>query len=454
MLLSSLGTSVANVALPTLAQAFAAAFQDVQWVVLAYLLAVTSLIVSIGRLGDLFGRRRLLLAGVFLFTVASVLCGFAPSLRLLIAFRAVQGLGAAAMMALALTFVSEIVPKAQTGRAMGLLGTMSAVGTALGPSLGGVLIAAFGWPTIFLINVPLGIAALLLTRQYLPADRRHSRAVRANFDGVGTLLLAFALAVYALAMTIGRGQFGSVNLALLIGAAAAGALFVVSQSRVSAPLVRLSLLRDRVVRGALLTSSLVSTVMMTTLVVGPYYLSLALGLEPAAVGLALSMGPLVAALMSVPAGRMADRVGTHRITVIGLLGIATGSTLLALLPASLGTSGYLAPTIVITVGYALFQTANNTAVIRDVAADQRGVVSGLLNLSRNLGFITGASMMAAVFAFASKTTDIATASPGAVAAGMRVTFAAAATLIVVALAIASSSRPRTSQPSSRAELPA
>ena len=144
MLLSALGTSIANVSLPTLAEAFGASFQEMQWVVLAYLLAVTSLIVSAGRLGDLVGRRRLLSAGLFLFTLASVVCGIASSLPLLIAARAAQGAGAAAMMALSMAFVGDIVPKDQMGRAMGLLGTMSAVGTALGPSLGGFLIAGFG----------------------------------------------------------------------------------------------------------------------------------------------------------------------------------------------------------------------------------------------------------------------------------------------------------------------
>ena len=204
MLLSSLGTSIANVGLPTLAQAFDASFQEVQWIVLAYLLAITTLIVSVGRLGDITGRRRLLLAGIFLFTVASVLCGVAPTLWLLIAARAAQGLGAAVMMALTMAFVGETVPKARTGSAMGLLGTMSAIGTALGPSLGGVLIAGLGWRAIFLVNVPLGILTFLLAHRHLPVDRRGPKADRAGFDTMGTLLLALTLAAYALAMTIGR----------------------------------------------------------------------------------------------------------------------------------------------------------------------------------------------------------------------------------------------------------
>src|SRR5262249_2160142 len=150
---------------------FAAPFPAVQWVVLAYLLATTTLIVSVGRLGDLVGRRRLLLTGILLFTTASVLCGLAPTLWLLIAARAAQGLGGAIRLALSLALVGATVPKERTGSAMGLLGTMSAIGTALGPSLGGVLISGFGWRAIFLLQVPLGVAAFLLSQRFLPVDR-------------------------------------------------------------------------------------------------------------------------------------------------------------------------------------------------------------------------------------------------------------------------------------------
>src|SRR5258705_8740666 len=199
MLLSSLGTSIANVGLPTFAEAFSASFQEVQWIVLAYLLAITTLIVSVGRLGDIAGRRRLLLAGIALFTVASVLCGVAPTLWLLIAARAAQGLGAAVMMALAMAFVGETVSKERTGSAMGLLGTMSAIGTSLGPSLGGVLIAGPGWRALFLVNVPLGLLTLVLAYRTLPVDIRKPKTDRDGFDPLGKLLLALTLAAYALA---------------------------------------------------------------------------------------------------------------------------------------------------------------------------------------------------------------------------------------------------------------
>ncbi|MFG3052633.1 MFS transporter [Kitasatospora sp. NPDC048239] len=436
MLLSSLGTSIANVALPTLAATFDASFQQVQWIVLAYLLAITTLIVSVGRLGDLTGRRRLLLAGIALFTAASVLCGVAPSLELLIAARAVQGLGAAVMMALTMAFVGETVPKARTGSAMGLLGTMSAIGTALGPSLGGALISGLGWRAVFLVNAPLGIVTLLLAHRHLPVDRPRARTERAAFDRVGTLLLALTLAAYALAMTLGRGRFGALNLALLAAAVLGAGLFLRAEARAASPLIRPGMFRDAALSASLVMSALVSTVMMATLVVGPFYLARTLGLGEAPVGLVLSVGPLVAALTGVPAGRVADRFGAPRMTVLGLVGIAAGSLALAVLPARFGTAGYLVPIVVITVGYAVFQTANNTTVMTDVRPDQRGVVSGMLNLSRNLGLVTGASVMGAVFTVASATADISTARPEAVATGMRTTFGIAALLILVAIATA------------------
>ncbi len=440
ILLSSLSTSIANVALPALAQEFSASFQEVQWIVIAYLLAITTLIVSVGRLGDLTGRRRLLLMGLSLFTVASLLCGIAPTLWLLIAARAVQGLGAAIMMALTMAFVGQTVSKAETGRAMGLLGTMSAIGTALGPSLGGVLIAGPGWRTIFLINVPAGILTFLFAHRYLPLDRRKPQRAKAGFDHAGTLLLALTLAAYALAVTLGRGIFGPLNMVLLSAAIFGVGLFVRTEARTASPLVRLAMFRNPTLSASLAMSALVSTVLMATMVVGPFYLSRTLTLDAALVGLGLSVGPLVAALTGVPAGRLADRFGAQRVTIAGLVAITSGSFLLSTMPATLGTCGFIAPLVVITGGYALFQTANNTAVMTDVHPDQRGVLSGMLSLSRNLGLITGASVMGAVFTLASATLDITTAPPEAVAAGMRVTFAVAAMLSVVALAIAVGSR--------------
>ena len=430
-LMPSLDTSIANAGLPTLAVAFDASFQQVQWIVLAYLLAVTTLIVSAGRLGDLFGRRRLLLIGIGVFSAASLACALASAWWWLIAARAVQGLGAAIMLALTLALVNAAVPKERAGSAMGLLGTMSAIGTSLGPSLGGLLIAHVGWPWMFLLNLPLGVLNGWLVHRYLPRDEVVLKPQR--FDLCGTGVLALTLAAYALAMT--RNGEALLSGGLLLLSVLGSGLFIVVEKRVGAPLLQLSLLRDARLRSRLAMTLLVATVMMTTLVVGPFYLSRGLGLDSAALGLALSLGPSLAALGGVPAGRLVDRFGARRMLRGALIAMLGGCSLLALLPMRLGLPGYLLPMALLTLGYALFQAANNSAVMATAEANQRGVVAALLGLARNLGLISGAAAMGALFAAASA--DPTQASPGAIAGAVHLTFALATGLLLLALSLAS-----------------
>ncbi|MER8602579.1 MFS transporter [Mesorhizobium sp. M1233] len=194
--------------------------------------------------------------------------------------------------------------------------------------------------------------------------------------------------------------------------------------------------RDQALNASLAMNLIVATVMMATLVVAPFYLSRALGLDAAMVGLVLSTGPLITALAALPAGRLVDRFGANRIMIVGLFDLAIGT--FALSRAEFGIAGYVVPIIIVCTGYSLFQTSNNSAVMTGVAPDQRGVVSGLLNLSRNLGLITGASVMGAVFAFASagEGTGLAVLAPAAAARGMQVTFQVATGLVLMALILA------------------
>ncbi|HYF34633.1 MAG TPA: MFS transporter, partial [Prosthecobacter sp.] len=287
-----------------------------------------------------------------------------------------------------------------------------------------------------------GIAAYFLVHRYLPLDRRHSSVSWTSLDVKGTLLLSLTLGVYALSVTAGRAGFGAFNLALLAAAGVGLTLFVRAEAAAPSPLIHLALFRQPALGASLAMSSLVSTVMMATLVVGPFYLSRALALDAGLVGLAMAAGPLVAALAAMPSGRLVDRIGPEKTTLAGLTCIAAGCSAVSLSPAALGIGGYTVPLIVITAGYALFQTANNTRVMKDIRPDQRGVISGMLNLSRNLGLITGSSVMGAIFAVAAATTSIASADRAAVAFGMRATFAVSAVLVAGTLAIAIGSHAR------------
>ncbi|MGA0565434.1 MFS transporter [Ancylobacter sp. VNQ12] len=378
MLLAALGTSIANISLPTLAEAFSAPFVQVQMVVVAYLAALTVSVLIAGRLGDRRGLKPMLVVGLAVFALASLLCAVASSLWLLIGARAIQGLGAAFLMTLAMALMRQTASEPRMGRAMGLLGTVSALGTALGPSLGGLLILLTGWRGIFWAQVPLAAVALILAITMLPAEPVNERA----------------------------------------------------------PAVSLRLVMNRNLAPNLLVNVIVAAVMMTTLVVGPFYLGLGLGLPAMQVGFVMAIGPVISIFSGVPSGRLVDIWGSNRMLAIGLALLATGAFLLALLPNLIGIAGYVLSIIVLTPGYQLFQAANNTAALADVAKDRRGTVSGLLGLSRNIGLIAGASAMGAAFAFGVGTEELARATPMAIASGMRLTFLLAAAMMLAAIVVA------------------
>ena len=433
MLMSSLDTSIANASLPALATAFGASFQQAQWIVLAYLLAVTSLSVGAGRLGDLLGRRVLLLAGVALFTLASVACAMAPTLLMLVLGRAVQGAFAATMTALAVAAIGDILPRTSTGGAMGRLAAMSAVGTTVGPAIGGLMHGVA--PTaIFLINVPLGVAALVLLRRSLPVRARRAGPLT-GFDAPGTALLVVTLLAYALSMTLGRGRWSAQNLLLLALAVVGAVVVVIVERRARSPLVSIAMFRDRTLSVSVAANAAVATVMMSTLIVGPFYLSRGLALDVMHVGVVLSLGPAAAALTAAVAGRMVGQFGERATSIGGLLALASGALALSLLARSAGVAGYVGPLVTMTSGYAAFQTANNTGVMARVDDERRGVVAGLLGLSRNLGLITGAAVMGAWFLHASGASDLTLAGPDAIASGMRATFAVAAGLTTAVLVV-------------------
>jgi MFS family permease len=265
----------------------------------------------------------------------------------------------------------------------------------------------------------------------LPADRARI-AGAGRFDVPGTLVLAMTLGAYALGTTAGGA---GVRVLLLVGAGIGGLAFYLVQKRTKNPLAPWRLVRDRSLTSNLLANTIVSTVMMATLIVGPFYLSTALGLSAPLVGMAMSVGPAVVALAGVPAGLLVDRMGTQRVLRAGLATMTAGCLALFMTSVTLGVVGYIVPIAVLTFGYALFQTSNNTAVMARIGVEDRGAMSGLLNLSRNLGLVTGASVMGAVFAAASGFQELASAAPEGAARGMRITFVIAGLLIAFAIAL-------------------
>lgn len=433
MLLASLGISIVTVALPTLARAFSTGVQQVQWVVLSYLLAVTAAIVVAGRLGDRYGSRRVLVAGFVLFTLASAYCTIAPNLSGLIIGRAAQGLGAAILMSLPLSIAKSLVHTSRLGRAMGLLGTMSAIGTALGPSLGGLLIGTQGWRATFALLTVCGVGLLALALKAIPHPRTSGGA---RMDWAGSFWLSITLLGMALAAT---GE--TVGLAapwwLLTSLAAITLLiFVRTELAAAHPLVPVALLCERAIATALTMNVLVGAIMMSTLVVGPFFLVLGLGLTTTETGLVMAAGPLAAALSGVPAGWITDRTGPDRTLLGGLLLAAGGLCSFAVLPALLHTPGYVLSLLLITPGFQLFLAANNTAVMAEAADTHRGLLSGLLGLSRNVGFMMGASLLPLLFASLLGDPNLASHSAQAIGDAFSLTFLCAAGLCGLAILLA------------------
>ncbi|MBL0884968.1 MFS transporter [Myceligenerans indicum] len=435
VLSASIGTSAANVALPEIAAAFGGSFARAQWVVVVYLLAMTAASVAVGSLGDVLGRARLLAAGAVVFTVAAVVCAAAPSFEVLVAARAVQGAGAAVMLALPLALLRDTVAEERTGRVMGLLGTASALGTAAGPVLGGLAAGAWGWPAVFAMMVPFGIASLILGGvRSIDAARPGSRP---RFDLAGALVLTAAVALYSLAVTgLGRPDGGPAT-AALFGASAVGVVvLVLIERRAAHPVLPLRLLLSRTMSASALANLVVGAVMMSTLVVGPFYLSGALGLTPAGIGLVMATGPIASIVSGVVAGRLVDRHGPRRVVAGGLATMIASALVLASLPGWIGLAGYVAGVVALAPGYQLFLAGNNTRTMTAVGAERRGTASGLLSVSRNVGLITGTTAMGALFTAVAGSPVTGASTPDLTAA-MATTFVVAAGILAGALLVVS-----------------
>lgn len=276
--LATIDGSIVNVALPTLVRELNTNFATVQWVVLAYLLTTTTLLLGMGRLGDMVGKKPVYVAGFIVFTVGSLLCGSAPSVQWLIGFRVLQAIGAAMTQALGIAIVTEAFPPQERGKALGISGTLVSIGIVLGPTLGGLLIDAFSWRWIFYVNLPVGILGTLMTLQFVP----HYKPTRSQmFDFGGAVVLFAGLLLLLLAMTFGQDRgFGDGMIVGMLGTAVfLLALFLFIETRVAQPMIELQLFRNRLFSLSLLTGLVVFVTVAGVFILLPFYLENMLGYD-------------------------------------------------------------------------------------------------------------------------------------------------------------------------------
>ncbi len=442
-----LDTTIVNVALPSIREDLGFSETSLAWVVNAYLLTFGGFLLLGGRLGDLFGHRRLFLIGIAVFTVASVGCGLAGSQAFLIGARAVQGLGGAVVSAVALSLMMTLFTEpAERAKAMGVFGFVAAGGGSIGVLLGGILTDVLDWHWIFLVNVPIGVAVYVVSLRLLPSARGPATTTRLDIAGAVTVTSSLMLAVYAIVNGNDTGWTSAETLGLLAAAAVLLIVFIAVELRVSAPLVPLGLFRLRNVTTANIAGVLWAAAMFAWFFLSALYLQLVLGYSPLQVGLAFLPANLIMGAFSVGlSAKLVLRFGIRLPLATGLSLAAAGLVLFSRAPVDGSFAVDVLPSMILLgVGAGMAFNPLLLAAMSDVAPDQSGLASGIVNTAFMMGGALGLAVLASLAA--SRTDSLRAAGDDPLVAlngGYHATFVVGA-LFAVAAAIIGGTLLRTS----------
>jgi len=395
--MATLDGSIVNISLPTIQDAFGVDLATVEWVVVGYLLVVGSVLLPFGRLGEVATLRRVYLAGFVVFTVASALCGAAPAAMALIGFRLVQGVGAGMLQAMGPAIVARTFGPGERGRALGLNAISVSIGLSLGPALGGLLTEAATWRAIFLVNVPVGIVAVLWAARVLPAERSGAGQ---TFDLVGAVCSSVATGALLLVLVEGQGWgwTSPVVLGLLGLALVTAVAFVLVERRTVQPILELALFRIRAFSAGLASVIVAFTGLFTATFLLPFLLEIGSGFSPLEAGLLLTPIPVVAAFVAPVSGSVSDRIGPRLPASLGIALMAVGLLSLTRLPTTIDVADLTWRLALIGVGQGLFMSPNSSAVLSAVPARRVGTASGTLAQARIDGQALGIAISGAVVA--------------------------------------------------------
>jgi EmrB/QacA subfamily drug resistance transporter len=430
-LMGSLDGSIVNVALPKVASSLGASLGEVQWVVSSYLIAISALILAFGKIADRIGKTRVFRWGFAVFGLGSLLCALARSLPVLVAARAAQAVGAAMFMSSNQAIIATIFPPGERGRALGFLGTTVSVGTMIGPPLGGAMVQFFGWPSLFLINIPIAIAAFVAGSAMLPRD--DERGTLTGFDLPGSALFGISIASLFWFLLTGRQPDGAGAAAIAVPAAAAlgFAAFILRERRAADPMIDLSIFRSGLFSISVLCVLVVFVALFCVNLVLPFYLQDVLGLAPSAAGLVLLASPLMTGLIAPLGGSLSDRIGAEGLTVVGLSVELAALCLMNLLGPSSSPALAAACLALLGIGSGIFGSPNTKIIMSCAPADKLGIAGSINALARNLGMVSGITLAVALVG-----ADISTAGADAAFVGrMRLVFIAAAALMALAIAL-------------------
>lgn len=393
--MATLDASIVNVSLPSITSSLRTTLPVAEWVVAIYLLVITGLLLTFGRLADLIGRKPIYVTGIVVFTLGSAFCGFSPSVHWLIASRAIQAVGAAMIMANGPAIITDAFPVNERGKALGMIGTVVATGLTAGPAIGGFLVGAAGWPIIFFVNLPIGALGVVVAQTIL---RRGPRRWERHFDIPGALLLLISMSSLTLALSQGplRGWDGFIQ-ALLGVAVVGGILFILRERMAPHPTVDLTLFRNRLFAFANASAFINFIATFSVAFLMPFYLSRVLRLSPGQMGLILTSVPITVAVIAPISGSLSDRLGSRTLSSVGLLITSTGLFMLSRMGGSTSTPYLIGSLAMVGLGSGAFQSPNSSAIMGSVPQGMLGVAAGMLATMRNLGMVTGVAIMGAVY---------------------------------------------------------
>ncbi|MCZ7381139.1 MAG: MFS transporter [Candidatus Methanoperedens sp.] len=394
--MATLDGSIVNVALPTLTAYFKTDITTIEWVVMAYLLTITSLLLSLGRISDMIGRKTIFAGGLAIFTIGSGLCAISGSENQLIFYRVVQGIGAAMLMATGIAIITHAFPPRERGKAMGLIGTVVAVGSMAGPVAGGFLIENVGWQSIFYINIPIGIFGTAMALTVLRKDETTSGQ---TFDIPGALALFISLMALLLALSQGQeaGWLSGYIILLFILSIVFAIIFIMVETKAIHPVMELSNFRNRPFAAANISALISFTAMYNVILLMPFFLQNELGYSPEGVGIVFLAVPLVMSVVSPISGWLSDRTNSYVLSSIGV-GISSVSILwLGYLTPTSGSIDVVLRLALLGLGMGLFQAPNNSIIMGALPKEKIGIAAGTLGTMRNMGMVIGIAVSGAVF---------------------------------------------------------
>lgn len=392
--MSTLDSSIVNVALPKMTSTLSVSMASIEWVITSYLIVISSTILLFGRLGDIRGKSVMFKWGFLIFTIGSLFCGLAPNFPMLILARCIQAIGAAGTMANSQGIITQVFPQSERGRALGISGTAVALGTMVGPPLGGFITQFLHWHYIFLVNVPIGVIAVTACTKLLPKSSRSNE----KLDLVGAAL--FALSIVSLFYALINGQVTGYAHSKIILCFLLGFLFLVVfllfERKIEKPLLDLSIFKNSLFSLSLFTGFMTFLALSSTNILQPFYLQNVLKLDPAKTGLIMMASPIVLAIVAPASGFLSDKIGSEFLTFVGLFIAIISFLMMATLNVSTPIYVLLLFISIMSLGNGLFQSPNNSLVMSTVSRDKLGIAGSINGFVRNLGLVSGIAISTSI----------------------------------------------------------